>query len=66
MVYLFFIFAALGLAGNAFADTQSGVVRSGNQTIPGASVVADCGGGRISTVTDVAGRFELGGLPAAP
>ena len=52
------------IATLAFAETQSGVVHSGTQVIPGATVVADCGSGRISTVTDEAGRFELGGLPA--
>ena len=48
------------------AETQSGIVRSGNQSIPGATVTADCGDNRIATVTDDAGRFEIGGLPATP
>ena len=54
------------LAGLTIAATQTGTVRSGSQAIPGASVTADCGGQIISTVTDAAGHFEMGGLPAAP
>jgi hypothetical protein len=54
-----FIFPALG-----FSATQTGSVRSGSQNIPGATVFADCGTNRISTVTDDAGRFEIGGLPS--
>lgn len=53
------------LAGAAFAETQSGVVRSGGQPIPGATVSAECNGERISTVTDEFGQFEMGGLPTA-
>ncbi len=45
------------------AETQSGVVRSTGQAIPGAAVTAICGTDRISTVTDEGGRFEIGGLP---
>jgi hypothetical protein len=60
-VFLVFVFA-----GFAAAATQSGSVRSGNQSIPGATVIVDCGAERISTVTDDAGRFEIGGLPATP
>lgn len=48
------------------AENQAGVVHSGNQVIPGATVTADCGTNRITTVTDDNGRFELGGLPASP
>src|SRR5579883_2112977 len=48
----------------AAADVQTGVVRSGGHAIPGATVTAVCGSDRISTVTDAAGRFEIGGLPA--
>src|ERR1700691_3625116 len=54
------------IAGLAFAETQSGVVRSGGQAIPGAAVTAICGADKITTVTDEAGKFELGGLPATP
>ncbi|HWD97448.1 MAG TPA: carboxypeptidase-like regulatory domain-containing protein, partial [Bryobacteraceae bacterium] len=56
---LVFIFALA-----AAADVQNGVVRSGGQAIPGAAVTAVCGTDRITTVTDAAGRFEMGGLPA--
>jgi hypothetical protein len=52
------------VAGLAVAETQTGSVRSGGQAIPGATVTADCGGEKISTVTDDAGNFEMGGLPA--
>ncbi len=51
-------------AGVAAAETQSGMVRSGGQAIPGATVTAICGTDRITTVTDDAGSFEMGGLPA--
>ena len=51
-------------AGIAAADVQSGVVRSGGQPIPGATVTAQCGTDKIPTVTDDAGRFEIGGLPS--
>jgi hypothetical protein len=57
--WLFFV-----LAGLAVAETQTGSVHSGGQAIPGATVNADCGGQKISTVTDEAGNFEIGGLPA--
>jgi trimeric autotransporter adhesin len=53
-------------AGLAAAETQSGVVRSGGQPIPGASVTAICGSDKIATVTDEAGQFDLGGLPSTP
>jgi trimeric autotransporter adhesin len=53
-------------AGLAFAETQSGSVTSGGQPIPGATVVAVCGTDKITTVTDDAGRFEIGGLPSTP
>jgi hypothetical protein len=59
-------FLVLVLAGLAVADTQTGSVKSGGQAIPGAAVTAECGGEKISTVTDETGRFELGGLPANP
>ena len=52
------------VAGLAVAETQNGTVRSGGQAIPGAAVTADCGGEKISTITDDAGNFEMGGLPA--
>ena len=60
MVYLLFLI----FAGLAFADTQAGVVRSGNQAIPGAAVTVECGTTHISTVTDETGHFEVGGLTA--
>jgi hypothetical protein len=56
---LVFMFIAI-----AAADVQTGVVRSGGQAIPGATVTAVCGADRITTVTDAAGRFEIGGLLA--
>ncbi|HXE62522.1 MAG TPA: TonB-dependent receptor [Bryobacteraceae bacterium] len=58
--------ALLLLAGVAAADVQTGTVRSGGQPIPGASVAVQCGTDKISTVTDDAGRFEIGGLPSTP
>ena len=54
------------IAGLAAAEVQSGSVVSGGQVIPGATVIADCGSDRISTVTDNAGHFEIGGLPSTP
>ena len=48
------------------AAVQNGVVRSGGQPIPGATVIAECGSDKITTVTDLDGRFEMGGLPATP
>ncbi len=52
-------------AGIAAADVQTGVVRSGGQAIPGATVSAECGAdSKITTTTDDAGRFEIGGLPS--
>jgi hypothetical protein len=52
-------------AATAVADVQSGVVRSSGQPIPGATVTAECGNDpKITTTTDAAGRFQLGGLPA--
>src|SRR5580704_2580336 len=52
-------------AGVAFADVQTGIVRSGGQPIPGAIVSAECGtDSKITTTTDDAGRFEMGGLPS--
>ena len=59
--FLFLLFATL-----AFGQTQSGTVTSGGQAIPGATVTATCGSQKITTVTDDAGRFEMGGLPATP
>ncbi len=50
----------------ADADVQTGLVRSGDQAIPGATVTAECGSdAKITTTTDDAGRFQLGGLPSA-
>lgn len=55
----------LVFAGTAAADVQTGVVRSGGQPIPGATVSAECGtDSKITTTTDDAGRFEIGGLPS--
>ena len=56
--------ALLIFAGIAAADVQTGVVRSGGQTIPGATITAECGTDKITTVSDDAGRFEIGGLPS--
>ena len=56
--------ALLIFAGVAAADVQTGVVRSGGQVIPGATVTAECGTDKITTITDDAGRFEMGGLPS--
>src|SRR5580692_6993080 len=57
---------AATLAVIALAETQTGSVRSGGQPIPGAAVTAICGTDKITTVTDDAGKFELGGLPSTP
>ena len=51
-------------AGVAAADVQTGLVRSGGVAIPGATVSAECGTDKITTTTDDAGRFEMGGLPS--
>src|SRR5580698_9009314 len=52
-------------AGIASADVQNGIVRSGGQPIPGATVSAECGtDSKITTTTDDSGRFEIGGLPS--
>jgi len=52
-------------SGVAAADVQNGIVRSGGQPIPGATVSAECGtDSKITTTTDDAGRFEIGGLPS--
>ncbi|HXE62520.1 MAG TPA: carboxypeptidase regulatory-like domain-containing protein [Bryobacteraceae bacterium] len=49
----------------AEADVQTGVVRSGDQTIPGATITAECGNDpKITTTTDASGKFQLGGLPS--
>ncbi len=63
-----FVFLTTLLVGasSAVADVQTGVVRSGGRPIPGAAVTADCGTDRITTVTDLDGRFEMGGLPSTP
>lgn len=42
---------------------QSGVVRSGNQPVPGATVTATRGDQSITTTTDEAGRYTLAGIP---
>src|SRR5882762_8552286 len=60
------VFLAIAVTGIAAADTQSGTVKSGGQNIPGASVIVDCGGNRITSVTDASGSFEIGGLPSTP
>ena len=50
----------------ASAETQKGTVQSAGRAIPGATVTVFCGAERIASVTDDAGRFEVGGLPATP
>src|SRR5690242_14810268 len=62
LTWLAFLFAAV--LATAVAEVQSGRAHSGGQPIPGASVTAECGGDRITTITDLDGRFEIGGLPA--
>ena len=59
-----YLLALISLSLNA-AEVQKGSVRSGAQPLSGASVTAECGVDRLSTVTGNAGEFELGGLPAA-
>lgn len=55
----------LMFAGIAAADVQTGMVRSGGQPVPGATVSAECGtDSKITTTSDDAGRFEMGGLPS--
>ncbi len=56
--FLCLLIAAVGLAG------QTGVVKSGGQPIPGATVTATAGDKKASTTTDEAGRFEFPELPA--
>ena len=56
--------ALLIFAGMAYADVQTGIVRSAGQAIPGATITAECGTDKITTVSDDAGRFEIGGLPS--
>lgn len=59
-------FSILFFAAVALGETQSGTVTSGGQPIPGATVTATCGSDKITTVTDDAGRFAMGGLPSTP
>jgi hypothetical protein len=47
------------------AEVQKGIVRSGTQPLPGATITAECGTDRFTTVTGSVGEFELGGLPAS-
>lgn len=56
---VFFFLLAGPLSFAAWA--QTGVVKSGNQTIPGATVTATAQGQTFSTVTDADGRFHLSG-----
>ena len=56
--------ALVVFTGVAAADVQTGMVRSGGQAIPGATVTAECGTDKITTTTDDGGRFEMGGLPS--
>src|SRR5271154_5048596 len=59
------VLISLIFAGVAAADVQTGLVRSGGQPVPGATVSAECGtDSKITTTTDDAGRFEIGGLPS--
>jgi len=51
------------LAGAAVALAQDGVVRSGGQAIPGATVVATSGTQKFSVLTDEEGRYHFTVLP---
>ena len=48
--------------GGLFA--QSGVVKSANQPIPGATVTATIAGKKLETTTDQSGHYALAGAPA--
>ncbi|MGI8743314.1 MAG: TonB-dependent receptor domain-containing protein [Bryobacteraceae bacterium] len=53
----------LALSSFTFAlRAQTGVVQSGGQPIPGATVTATQGGRKITTTTDDNGRYEITGL----
>src|SRR6185312_13592084 len=52
-------FLVLLAASCGLLAAQSGVVRSGGQVIPGASVTATNDGKSYSTVTDANGRYEF-------
>ncbi len=52
------------LASVAGLFGQSGVVKSGNQPIPGATVTASVGGQKLVTITDQAGHYSFSGAPA--
>ena len=56
----------IAFASLVFGETQSGSVSSAGKPIPGATVTATCGSDKITTVTDDAGRYEMGGLPSTP
>ena len=53
----------LFLMAAAVAMAQDGVVRSGNQPIPGATVVASAGAQKFNALTDENGRYHFKVLP---
>src|SRR5258708_37978542 len=57
---ILFVLPLLGLSSTLIA--QSGVVRSGDQAIPGASVGASRGDKKATTVTDQNGRYAFTSL----
>src|SRR5579871_2216220 len=57
----FFYLTLLSAAG---LHAQSGLVKSGNQPIPGATVTATIGAQKLVTTTDQAGHFAFSGAPA--
>jgi trimeric autotransporter adhesin len=50
-------------AASGALQAQSGLVKSGNQPIPGATVTATVGTQKITTTTDQNGRYVLPGAP---
>lgn len=58
----FFLPALLAATGGLYA--QSGVVKSANQPIPGATVTATIGGQKLVTTTDQNGRYAFSAAPA--
>src|SRR5450432_4786724 len=56
---LLIVFALAGMA-----TAQDGIVRSGGQPLPGATVTATSAGKTVTTVTDEDGRYQLKDLTA--